>query len=317
MRNMQRTRGFLFFASLFCWLVWGGGWWLFATILFGLVWLVHSMAMRGAKNSAEESNSTADPVVVAAPERPAQEPWHESSLWRAKVSEVCARYSGKDYYQGQQVPVKKLQKNIPFHSGGSVMALIDCTTSGSADDGVLIGVEGVGWRTMSEPNFVFWWQISPSSIAPKGISDIALGANASMSLADSAFPRDDAVKLLRELAEAYKPRKPAVEPAPQSEVPLVDVSVASYMELLTLPGIGPAEAALILKCRVDTGAPYSLEELATLLQLKPHVVERLRGKVTFSKRKPGVPPKAEPRPEPSQLPNSERPGRRSGGREID
>lgn len=309
--------GALFVVSFICWLVWGGGWWLFFTIIFGLAWLGNTKSVKDAKNTAGESNSTADPVVVAALERSAQEPRHDGSRWRTKMSEVCSRYSGQDYYQGELVPIRKLTKDIPFPGGGSVMALIDCTLSGSADDGVKIGLEGIGWRTMSEPNSLCWGKISPSSIVPKGISGIALGAEGELNLAGSAFPRDNALMLLRELTEAYGYNGPDAQPITQKEISLIDVNVASYKELLTLPGIGPAEAALILKCRVDTGAPYSLEELAALLQLKPHIVERLRGKVTFSKRNPGLPPKAEKRPEPPQSPKDERPGPRGGGREID
>ena len=332
MRNMQRTRGFLFFVSFFCWLVWGSGWWLFATILFGLVWLIHSMAARGAKNSAEEPSATADPVVVTAPERPAQEPLRKpanpegplSTLqvarWQAKVNEICFRYSGKDFYPGDLIPAEKLKTAVssyPLPGSGPAMALIDCTILGSADDGVLIGLHGISWRNVSEPGSLRWQQMSSSSIAAKGFTTVALNANVKLDLAGSAFPREDAVKLLRELTEAYKYREPDMRSAPTNGGHKVDISSANQKALLTLPGIGPAEAALVLQARQETGGPYSLEELTALLQLKPHIVERLRGKATFSKRNPGVPPKAEAKPETPQSPKGAPPGPRGGGREID
>ena len=111
------------------------------------------------------------------------------------------------------------------------------------------------------------------------------------------------------------PSIPPTKPAPTADVPTeVDVSSSTYAELLSLPGIGPAEAALVLKCRVETGGPYSLEELATLLQLKPHSTERLRGKVAFSKPAPDVPSKPGRKPETTSTLEVKPP---SGGREID
>ena len=332
MRYMQTTRALLFFGALFCWLLWGGGWWFFATIFFGFVWLVHSIVARGAKNSVEEPSATAGPVVVTAPERPAQGPLgrpanpeillstSQNARWQAKVNEICLRYSGKDFYPGDLIPAEKLKNAVssyPLPGSGPAMALIDCTIFGSADDGVLIGLHGVSWRNMSEPGSLRWQQMSSSSIAAKGLSDLSLTADVRLNLAGRAFPRDDAAKLLRELTEAYKHHAPATRPVPTGGTDRIDISSANRKALLTLPGIGPAEAALVLQAREEAGGPYSLEELAALLQLKPHIVERLRGKVTFSKRNPGVSPKAEPRPKPPGSLRGECPGPRSRGREID
>lgn len=111
------------------------------------------------------------------------------------------------------------------------------------------------------------------------------------------------------------PAIPPTIPAPKVDVTTeVDVSSATYAELLSLPGIGPAEAALVLKCRVETGGPYSLQELASLLQMKPHSTERLRGKVTFSMPDPGALSKPDRKSEPTSQSEVKRP---SGGREID
>ena len=305
---------------------------MFFTILFGSAWLGNTKAMKDAKNSAKERNPPVGPIVTAPPESPVHEPRGEParpedplsplqiSPWQAKVNEVCFRYSGKDFYPGELIPKEKLKTAVgsyPLPDSGPAMALIDCTLLGSADDGVLIGLPGVSWRNMSEPKSLRWRQMSSSSIEAKGISSVALGANEKLDLAGSAFPRGDVVKLLRELTEAYKHHEREAQAAPMNESTLIDIRTASYKELLTLPGIGPAEAALVLKRRVEAVGPYSLEELATLLQLKPHIVERLRGKVTFSKRQPGVSARPEPKAAPSHPLEIDLPRPRNDGRIID
>jgi hypothetical protein len=70
----------------------------------------------------------------------------------------------------------------------------------------------------------------------------------------------------------------------QAQEQVVDINTASREELLTLPGIGAAEAGLILK-RTQSGQSFgSLDELGEYLQLKPHKTSQLRGKVCFLSR---------------------------------
>jgi DNA uptake protein ComE-like DNA-binding protein len=67
----------------------------------------------------------------------------------------------------------------------------------------------------------------------------------------------------------------------------VDINTADREALLALPGIGVAEAGLIVK-RTQSGQGFgTLEELADYLSLKPHKTSRLRGKVRFSSRPRG------------------------------
>jgi hypothetical protein len=67
----------------------------------------------------------------------------------------------------------------------------------------------------------------------------------------------------------------------------VDINTADREALLALPGIGVAEAGLILK-RTQSGQGFGdLEELADYLSLKPHKTSRLRGKVRFSSQPRG------------------------------
>ncbi|MDR0577547.1 MAG: helix-hairpin-helix domain-containing protein [Candidatus Accumulibacter sp.] len=62
----------------------------------------------------------------------------------------------------------------------------------------------------------------------------------------------------------------------------VDINTARREELLTLPGIGAAEAGMILK-RTQAGQGFGdLEELADYLRLKPHKMVQLRRVARFS-----------------------------------
>jgi hypothetical protein len=73
-------------------------------------------------------------------------------------------------------------------------------------------------------------------------------------------------------------------PKMQAQEQVVDINTGSREELLTLPGIGAAEAGLILK-RTQSGQGFgSLDELEEYLRLKPHKTSQLRGKVRFSSR---------------------------------
>jgi hypothetical protein len=76
----------------------------------------------------------------------------------------------------------------------------------------------------------------------------------------------------------------STSPSPPTKQVVIDVNTATHNQLITLPGIGAAEAVLILK-RTQSGNGFaSLEELADYLQLKPHKISPLHGKVRFSAR---------------------------------
>ena len=107
----------------------------------------------------------------------------------------------------------------------------------------------------------------------------------------------------------------ATPPIPLERLPLespaqlgrdrTDINTADFDSLLVLPGIGAADAKLLIQHRDSYGPLTSMDDLVTVLSLKPHIVERLRPLVTFYMAKPKPPelPKSAPsmhqKPEPT------------------
>ena len=129
----------------------------------------------------------------------------------------------------------------------------------------------------------------------------------SLSIYSIAPPAEDVRSLILEWGEESRGSPTAVETTPKelesnrapAEVPVdrqnevenvptsdpseqIDICTATSEDLLSLPGVGPAEAELIVHHRSLPGGIESLEHLAELLKLKPHVVERLRGRLRFA-----------------------------------
>ncbi|KAB2952685.1 helix-hairpin-helix domain-containing protein [Heliorestis acidaminivorans] len=71
------------------------------------------------------------------------------------------------------------------------------------------------------------------------------------------------------------------EKAKKEEKQLLDLNQASVDELASLPGIGPILAKKAVQVRESQQGFRQLEDFAAALQLKPHIVERIRPMVTI------------------------------------
>jgi DNA uptake protein ComE-like DNA-binding protein len=223
------------------------------------------------------------------------------------LTEICSRYSGASYYVDELIPQDKLEnakKYYPVPGGGKVIALIDATVMGSAKNGMAIGKRGISWHNgwgSETKNGSFRWKDMKNAIIKKDFSKIKI-RDKDFDMSGSSFDKDQFVKLLIEIKTlstsessekktANTPRPTAKEkivPTPRptaTKQAKVDVNIADFDRLISLPGIGAAEAKMIM----DRRASYlfgSVDDLSDFLNLKPHKSEKLRSLIAFSQQVP-------------------------------
>lgn len=323
---------------------WGGLWWILG-ILGGLGLL--GLFAGDGKSKEEEKNpkSSVESKPVSSVPTPMKSSLEHAEVeaskktmlrktvapaddWVEILTDICSRYSGSDYYVEELILPPKMENAIEFYpvpGGGRVVALIDATVFGSAKYGMAIGEHGISWRNnwttgTGEKSFL-WREMSNLSIK-RELHNIKIGSDNTFDMSGCGFGKDQLVNLLRELVAAAESKENKISPASQHALPptakipdTIDVNFVDFDLLLSLPGIGAAEAKMIQERR--NAWPFSsVEELAEFVSLKPHKVEQLRSKVVFSKLSPS--PLATPLKKPdvsaAQAPASQKP---SHGRVID
>ena len=114
-----------------------GGWWWVLAIIMGLIWL-------GNKGENKQENASAQST---APVINTNIPTNNLSGWAKQLTDICAQYSGNDYFVAELIPAQKLENAMKqYPMPGLVITLIDATLFGSADNGMLIGKKGISWR---------------------------------------------------------------------------------------------------------------------------------------------------------------------------
>lgn len=81
----------------------------------------------------------------------------------------------------------------------------------------------------------------------------------------------------------------ASNPAPSTsaQAPRIDLNSSSEQEISSLPGVGLIIAKRAVKLREERGGFHSIEEFGQALNLKPHIVERIRPLVSIPPQQPG------------------------------
>lgn len=261
--------------------------------------------------------STFDTVDPLDPRPPISRTPYGDNEWIGKLTTICSQYSAPDYFVGAFIPNEKLERanqEYPLEGGETAIALIDTTFFGSASNGMLIGEKGISWKFPFSPQNIStmtWAECSGHMDA------ISWNRKEESYLKAAGFPICDGLiipataigrklePLLRQICQVYKDvfenrevfnlhadnsstalREPDNIIIPEvlelSQFNINDVLTADFDALLNLPGIGAAEAKIIINHRLLNGPFESMNELETVLSLKPHIVDRLRPIVAFS-----------------------------------
>ena len=135
---------------------------------------------------------------------------------------------------------------------------------------IAAGYLAVGWRAWREPAL-------PVTLDSLDLAFIRQGAEMSR----DTLPESSAERTAARAA-------PARTPGP------VDLNRADSLDLLELPGIGPAKAGAILAWRRRHGRFAKVEDLLEVGGIGPGILARLRSQVTLTSRDGGAmsPPKA-------------------------
>lgn len=222
--------------------------------------------------------------------------------WAEQLIEICAEFSSGEHniFLAELISEKKItaaQNYYPQPSANTIAALIDNTVFGSAKYGVMITDWGVSWRNdwtakyPSKDTALSWNEFIDQDIVQVDKGNVRIGSVNYIAQLN--------YKLLYELFIAiqtalknrtgkptllYEAEYVALKSKSDSVLTntIIDVNQADIDALITLPGIGIAEAGLLLQHRRANHYPASVEELIELLNLKPHYFARLKDKVTFS-----------------------------------
>ena len=301
--------GFLALASVVLALLRGGWWWALAIFLV-LGWFGKRSEDKKKTNAPQEDSDRtghAPPILESAPPRGAtsNEEAQADTTLAAKVEQICAGFSSSDYYVADMIPTAKRANAMALYpppGGGEIIALVDATLFGSAKNGLAVGANGISWHNDSlhetPISSLKWSQFASALLVAKG-SELVIGEG-NLDLSGSTMKSGQLIEVLSALQRLLKServkqpaksvaQRPSAQTKPIEHIPhppadlnnIVEVNEASFDDLLTLPGIGAAEAHLIIKRR-GTHSFTSAADLVQFLDLKPHFATRLEGRTLFN-----------------------------------
>ncbi len=275
-----------------------GGWWWLIAIVICLAWLANKQEKKEKEATASESVSATKPVDSPVQKSTAKrgssasrnqpKDRDKSNAWVITLTEICSNFSASDFYVAELIPESKLKsaiKSYPLPDGDSPIALIDTTLFGSADDGMLIGEHGLSWHnyiTKTTVSSLRWETFSRITLSLDE-SDIKFGDIGVFETSGSSLGKEKIFTLLKAIQASYAETNKDVtsQPTDGNDIIKINVNLASFDDLLSLPGIGAAEAKMIIDRR-ETMPFHSLTSFADFIGLKPHKLDKLSGMVIFS-----------------------------------
>jgi DNA uptake protein ComE-like DNA-binding protein len=187
-----------------------GGWWWVLAIIMGLIWLGN----KGENKQENASSQSTAPVINT------NIPTNNLSGWAKQLTDICAQYSGNDYFVAELIPAQKLENAMKqYPIPGLVITLIDATLFGSADNGMLIGKKGISWRNKvvvgksdlcwhdglyngNRFTFMTWKYFSKQTIKLEN-TNIRVGSDNIFDMSTCQFDKNKIIALLNAIQQAY------------------------------------------------------------------------------------------------------------------
>lgn len=255
-----------------------GGWWWAGFALLLLAWL----GRRG--EAKQEAVIKLDTNELRSDDGP------------VSLLEACSSLTGTDYYIGDLIPDTKraaAMANYPLPGDGAILAMIDATVFGSAKNGLAVGKDGISWNNGSEKPVQIVWSVLAQSLISASGNDVSvdslkfdtsgtaiqIGQVKDLILRLQVYARSITASETSSVQKPKRERPAASKPANDAKL-VVLINNADFVDLLSLPGIGAAEAQMIIKRRGERSFSSNLE-LVDYLELKPHIASRLDGLIDF------------------------------------
>jgi DNA uptake protein ComE-like DNA-binding protein len=269
-----------------------GGWWWAGFVFFFLAWMgeLQQAKEKGSKIQNKEPASKSNSEIN-----------NRAALisiggWPSELIDVCSSLTSNGYYVGNLIPNKKRRaalENYPPPGNSDILALIDGTLFGTATQGLVVGKNGVSWKNgYSQPVQMSWRELAKCEIASAELKVSVGNEKFDNSFSGIKLPAVEGLFiLLRDYARALSSDDKIPEARSENEHSskpkavdgsrlVVAINIAEFDELLALPGIGAAEAKMIIKRR-DESPFKSVAEMADFLDLKPHLISRLDSMTEF------------------------------------
>ena len=123
-----------------------------------------------------------------------------------EISRICKRYECSDFYLGRSIPASKLtnaRMNYHIPIDLTVLALIDATVMGSANNGLAICEDGIYWNNgalnTSSRQYIPWEDFPDINISEKDSYEVSFGPSTYFSTAGSSMKVPYVVGVLREI----------------------------------------------------------------------------------------------------------------------
>ncbi|WP_043931127.1 GYF domain-containing protein [Bacillus sp. EB01] len=122
------------------------------------------------------------------------------------IIEICRRYSGVDFYIGDDIPPKKLANamiNLPIPDSDKVLALVNCRVFGSCKKAIAIGMHGFYWHTTGTHRITWRKFLEMGPMTPK-IGEVVFRTGFSCILGGSSMKSHALMALLEDIRYYFR-----------------------------------------------------------------------------------------------------------------